>query len=167
MTLTEAHQLALSLMEQHGLRKAGWRFRWGNGKRQLGSAGVKRRVDPVTGRTIEVRTITLSRHLVRLNSDDEVRDTILHEIAHAIAGLEHGHDAVWKAVCRRIGARPKRVADEMVQVVAARFEVVCGTCRQVLAQRHRRMRVDVLERSYCRHCGPKTKGKLRVQIAGR
>jgi predicted SprT family Zn-dependent metalloprotease len=166
MTLTQAHQLALSLMEEHGLRKAGWRFRWGSGKRQLGSAGVTRRRDPVTGRTIEVRTITLSRYLVRLNSDEEVRETILHEIAHAIAGVEHGHDAVWQRVCRRIGAKPQRLAGETVKVVAAPLEVVCGACERVLAQRHRRMRADVLERSYCRHCGPKTTGKLTVRAAG-
>jgi hypothetical protein len=31
------------------------------------------------------RVISLSRHLVELNNEAEVRDTVLHEIAHALA----------------------------------------------------------------------------------
>ena len=43
-----------------------------------------------------------------LSSLDQVRDTILHEIAHALVGPGHGHDAVWKRKCREVGARPER-----------------------------------------------------------
>jgi hypothetical protein len=42
---------------------------------------------------------------------EEIRDTLLHEIAHAIAGHKAGHGAEWKAVCRRIGAKPNPKAD--------------------------------------------------------
>jgi len=37
-------------------------------------------------------------------SDELVRDTLLHEIAHALVGTAHGHDEVWKAKCLEIGA---------------------------------------------------------------
>lgn len=64
------------------------------------------------------REISLSGPLTILNTDDEVRDTILHEIAHALAWELHkencGHDERWKAICGHIGARPDRTYDEDV-----------------------------------------------------
>ena len=38
----------------------------------------------------------------------EVRDTILHEIAHALAGPRHHHDAVWQRIARTIGCTARR-----------------------------------------------------------
>ena len=40
-------------------------------------------------------------------SEAEIRDTILHEIAHALAGPEARHGARWKAIARRIDATPR------------------------------------------------------------
>ena len=40
---------------------------------------------------------------------EQLRQTALHEYAHAAAALltgrRHGHDAVWKSVCLRVGCR--------------------------------------------------------------
>ena len=52
--------------------------------------------------------IKLSLPLVQRNSVEETTNTILHEIAHAMAGPEHNHDWYWKAQCMKIGARPER-----------------------------------------------------------
>lgn len=41
------------------------------------------------------------------NSED-IKDTVLHEIAHAIAGGYHHHDRVWVACCNKIGCEPSR-----------------------------------------------------------
>lgn len=41
------------------------------------------------------------------NSED-IKDTVLHEIAHAIVGGRHHHDNVWKACCNKIGCRAER-----------------------------------------------------------
>lgn len=65
-------------------------------------------------------------------------DTFRHEYAHAVVWLRHGaephgHDEVWKAVCRQIGCRDKAtaVATE-AQIKArearARYRVRCGGC---------------------------------------
>lgn len=167
MTHAQAFQLAVQLMERHGLLEAGWRFRWSRGKRQQGLCEIKRRRHPVTGEEIEIKTIKLSAYLVALNSDEEVRDTILHEIAHALAGIENGHNEKWKAICRRIGAKPERTAGEEVKVAAAPYAIVCGCCRETVAQRHRRMRRERLERLYCRQCGTQSLGKLQMVVAGR
>ncbi len=156
----EAEQLANDLMQEHGLLAAGWVFAWGHGKRRLGGAEVRRYPD---GRV--TRTIRLSRHLVRLNDDAEVRDTILHEIAHALVGVEHGHDAAWKSMCRRIGARPERTAGGEVRMPAAGYVLVCTCCDQVVGQRYRRIAPARLARAYCRACGPDAVGKLRLDAA--
>jgi predicted SprT family Zn-dependent metalloprotease len=54
------------------------------------------------------RTISLSRPLTLLHDEAEVRDTVLHEIAHALVGPAHGHDAVWQAKAREIGCTGTR-----------------------------------------------------------
>lgn len=55
-----------------------------------------------------LRQIGISGPLTRLHSEDEVRDTLLHEIAHALVGPAHGHDEVWRATARRIGCSGER-----------------------------------------------------------
>ena len=54
------------------------------------------------------KQITLSVTYCLKASEAEIIDTILHEIAHAIVGPRHGHDAVWKAVAQRIGGTAER-----------------------------------------------------------
>ncbi|MBI1369817.1 MAG: hypothetical protein GC162_14320 [Planctomycetes bacterium] len=152
-------------MKAHGVHAAGWRFAWSRGKRQLGSAQVRRRRVAGTGKIIETKTITLSRHLVALNGDEEVRETILHEIAHAIAGVRNGHNEIWKAACRRVGARPVRLAGEEVQTVQGRYIMYCPGCDRELGRRHRRMRSEMLARTFCRACGKASKGKLVLKLA--
>ena len=48
--------------------------------------------------------------------EKHVLDTILHEIAHALVGSHHKHDAVWKAKCKEIGCDPKATSDVAVEV---------------------------------------------------
>lgn len=38
-----------------------------------------------------------------------VRDTVLHEVAHALVGPGKGHGDEWKAKCVEVGAAPKRL----------------------------------------------------------
>ena len=48
--------------------------------------------------------IWISRTHALEGSQEQIRDTVLHEIAHAIAGYEAGHGPLWKVTARRIGA---------------------------------------------------------------
>ena len=152
-------------MDEHGLTRAGWIFAWSRGKQQLGVAEVRKRRDRATGKTHTRRTIRLSVYLVALNSEAEVRDTILHEIAHALAGVENGHNEKWKAVCRRIGAEPERLAGDDVVTVRPRYTMVCGTCNRTLMHRHRRIRPDHLRAYHCTYCGPTSRGTLWLHDA--
>ena len=58
--------------------------------------------------TIGSGEISLSRHYVRHAEEAHIRDTILHEIAHALVGPRHGHDAVWRRKAREIGCTANR-----------------------------------------------------------
>ena len=71
------------------------------------------------------RRITLSRHLMALYDEAEVRETVLHEIAHARVGAAHGHDAVWAAEARRIGSNGRRLIAAEAPRVEGRWT---GTC---------------------------------------
>ncbi|MDE0095004.1 MAG: hypothetical protein OXS40_01295, partial [Gammaproteobacteria bacterium] len=55
------------------------------------------------------RRIGLSRHHAVTGAPEQVTDTILHEIAHALAGPLVGHGPTWKAIAQRIGATPRSV----------------------------------------------------------
>jgi len=117
MDLAAAERLARELMDQHGL--AGWRFRFDRAARRFGSCRYRQKL------------ITLSARLTLLNAADQVRDTVLHEIAHALTPGD-GHAASWRAVCARIGAKPARCYrdDEVVSppTKPARFQIGCRTC---------------------------------------
>ena len=41
-------------------------------------------------------------------AQEDIQDTILHEIAHAIVGPKHGHDKVWKVMASKLGCSAKR-----------------------------------------------------------
>jgi predicted SprT family Zn-dependent metalloprotease len=114
MHLADAHMIALSLMARHGL--AAWRFVWDNSKRRFGVC----KYGP--------KEIGLSRYLVELNGEDEVRNTILHEIAHALAPGK-GHGWGWKAKALEVGARPERCYSlEKVRAPKLKYEGTCAGC---------------------------------------
>jgi predicted SprT family Zn-dependent metalloprotease len=93
VNLYEAAHLARQLMNQHGL--SDWSFELDHARRRFGKCNYTQ------------KQISLSKPLTFLNPMEEVRDTLLHEIAHALApGAKHGPR--WRAMCRQIGARPVR-----------------------------------------------------------
>ncbi|MGI9310745.1 MAG: SprT-like domain-containing protein [bacterium] len=73
----------------HGLR--GWSARLDDSASRAGACDHERKV------------VLLSRLFVRAASARQTHDLILHEIAHALAGFEHHHDAVWRKIARGIG----------------------------------------------------------------
>jgi predicted SprT family Zn-dependent metalloprotease len=73
--------------------------------------------------------MTLSGPLIALNDEAEVRDTVLHEIAHALVGAKHGHDRVWKDTAEAVGCRPQRCySAQTVRVPSARYRFECPVC---------------------------------------
>lgn len=136
MELSRATAILIEKMTQHGLFAKGWQAGWHNKKRTLGTCSYRH------------KTIFLSRPLTELNSEETITDTILHEIAHALAPADANHGLAWKLVAQSIGARPELCANNAVQV-RGRWEAVCPTCGYT-RQHHRR---PTKERS-CGVCCP-------------
>ena len=71
-----------------------------------------------TSGDIKYTTLTFSipffNDCKRNGREEEIRDTVLHEIGHAIVyyafGAGHGHDEVWKSVMKHLGGRPNRTS---------------------------------------------------------
>ena len=113
------------MLDGHGL--AEWKLRVGRATRQLGSCVYRS------------KTIVLSRHLIDNNAWPEIRETVLHEIAHALVGPRHGHDRVWKQKARQLGANPRASAPRgAVRMPEPKWEIWCPTCRKAVGKRYRR-----------------------------
>ena len=117
MELQHAESLAKTLMIKHNVLQRGWKFQFDNAKRRFGICKYRS------------KTIGLSRDLTLLNKLEEVQDTILHEIAHALVGPNHGHNVVWKEKAYEIGCRPVRCySNSNVNTPEAKYEAKCVGC---------------------------------------
>lgn len=106
MTESQVTTLARTLMAEHGLVHPAWTFRLGRPKTRLGFCQWW---NGSRGRDA-IGQIVFSKHFLHLD-DYQIKDTILHEIAHAIAGHKADHGPEWRMVCRQIGALPNECAD--------------------------------------------------------
>jgi len=97
MEQAAAVRLGRQLLDEHGLD--GWTVVLDHARARFGVCRPQR------------REIGLSRRLTELCDVEEVRNTLLHEIAHALVGAEHGHDAVWRARAVAIGCDGRRTDD--------------------------------------------------------
>lgn len=91
MNIHEAEQMAKSMMAEHGLTAAGWVFKFSQARSRLGSCHYK------------TKTIRLSLPEAQAAPVEDIRQTMLHEIAHALVGAGHAHDRAWLARARSIG----------------------------------------------------------------
>ena len=123
MKISQAEPLIRELIQHH---VPGWEFRWDKATRRFGCCHQ------------DLKRITISKALTELNEWDDVKDTVLHEIAHAIVGPGHGHDKVWKSACTIIGARPERCYDNSVKRPKKKWKGVCPQCGRTVYQSRRR-----------------------------
>ena len=96
MNTTDARQLAEQLLHQH-VTDSSWKFDFLSGKSHAGLCSYCK------------KTIFLNFDYTHYAPEHQVKDTILHEIAHVIAGPNAGHGWAWKQACLRIGAEPTRL----------------------------------------------------------
>lgn len=68
-----------------------WSFAFDNAKRRAGLCDYTN------------KRISMSRYLSARYDDDTNHQTLLHEVAHALAGPQAGHGAGWKRVARDLG----------------------------------------------------------------
>lgn len=128
MNLQEAKALAIELMDKHELIANRWYFDFDNSVKRFGCCSHRN------------KRITLSKLITERAPYDAVKDTILHEIAHALAGRGQGHNIVWKRVCIAIGAKPQRCysyEESGIEPIELKWSATCGACGTV----HHRARI--------------------------
>lgn len=138
MLLPEVVRLARELMNRHGL--GDWQFGFNDRKRTLGICWCNR------------KTIELGAYYATHNPEPEIKDTILHEIAHGLVGWRYGHGPVWRVKAREVGATPKACAQSAdIIVPEGDWQTTCPGCQQTL---HKYRRPKRLKGWNCRKCGP-------------
>lgn len=132
MELQKAEKLAKKLMAEH-LTMA-WKFKFDNAIRRFGCCSWRK------------WEISLSRHLVKLNSEIEVKNIILHEIAHALVDIDIHHGFLWKQKAIEIGCSGDRCYDsENVFAPPRKYTGTCPRCKFKVQR-------DRIRRTSCGKC---------------
>lgn len=122
MNLEDAKILGEGYIEMYKLNN--WKFEFNRSKKTFGLCKFGRKV------------ISLSKFLCETNPEHEVEITIKHEIAHALVGLNHGHDRDWKSKCVEMGITPSQYYNEAgngrnVIPVEKKNQYQCPNCKHI------------------------------------
>ncbi len=148
MNLNDAEILANTILKEEVLND--WSFRFDRAKKRFGMCNY------------QTKKISLSKYLVELNSRDKVRDTIIHEIAHAIAGYKAGHGKDWEKCVIRMGGVPERCySPHTVNTPKLKYTIFCKTCG-TKTQKNRQFKTSLFKSApACKPCCQKhNKGKF-------
>jgi predicted SprT family Zn-dependent metalloprotease len=118
MDLEQLETIARQELDKHGLH--GWGFGLSGAKRRLGVCKYRQ------------RRIEIAAYYARNSPEESVLDTLLHEIAHALAGPAAKHGPKWKAVAIRLGATPRSCETSQRAVVEpGDWQATCRACEKV------------------------------------
>lgn len=109
MKLEEAEKMAKELIILHCPE---YSFKFDSAKRRHGLCSYRD------------KTIQLSRNSVETRTEDEVRNTIVHEIAHALT--RSVHDSKWKSMHIKLGGDGKRCSPGSLE--PGKYVVTCTHC---------------------------------------
>ena len=124
MELKALVEVAVQEMRKYGLN--GWTFALARTKGRLGVCKYR------------LKRIEISEFHVLNNPPEIVLDTLLHEIAHAIAGPAAKHGPAWKAIAARLGATPRACDSSSDTVVTpGDWQATCPSCLKTF-HRYRR-----------------------------
>lgn len=148
MSLDEIETLAKELIDHH-LKHSGWSFSFDRSKQRMGCTDFR------------TKTISASKYLFSIpeNANENlVKDTILHEIAHAVVGQHHGHDRIWQSAAKVLGCDPIRCYQaEKVVAVKPNFRYTCPSCNYSFTRFRRSKKADNAA------CGICCKGKFNSE----
>jgi len=161
------NEMASSLLEVHkGLaddveKTSGWKV----------LIGVPRRLMDLGICSYDDRIIWMNQYHVESDRDETVEDTLIHEVAHVLAGIEINpdgkiisHGKRWKTIARTIGCYPfarKFVESSKWNIQPPKYAILYndGTKRTFVTGRNRKPR----NFSECQVKGhPETKGRLEI-----
>lgn len=116
MELNEAKSLACALIVEHNLSE--WGFYFDNSINRFGCCHY------------DEKRISLSEHLTLLNDHEKVKNTILHEIAHALAPKYAHHNEEWRKIALKIGCDGSRCYSSDVVRPPAKYKTICPNCNK-------------------------------------
>lgn len=139
VTYADVQSFAEFKLRELGLWAEGWRFGWSSSVRSVGWCDYK------------TRTIKISKNFFTVfKNREDVKDIVLHELAHAKAGYLAGHGPAWKNVCKELGANPERLVDVKLfdmDRLTARYKARCAVCGTVYVRNHKP------KSGFTYHCG--------------
>lgn len=131
-------ELAHKLMDKYGLIEKGWRFAIDRAKMRCGQCDFDKKVISLSKYYISDKKIPYS----------DIKNTILHEIAHALAGDAAAHGPVWKSTAVAIGC-DGTVTNKIWRGAPRRYKIVCD-CGSVNTYRHNL--TSKFKRNVCAKC---------------
>lgn len=135
MELKKAHMIATDTIKHYCPE---FSFKFDSGKKRFGLCSFSK------------KTISISKSLTLLNDENEVINTILHEVAHALAGYGVGHSDKWRITAKSIGCDGERCYDSALVIQEPRpYKGVCPGCnRTVLKYRRKRISCGKCDKKY-------------------
>lgn len=107
-----------------------WVFKWDHAKLRLGCCNYRK------------QTISLSRHHIEGQTVEQMQETIMHEIAHALTP-GNGHGKLWQRKMRQFGLKPEVTGKSTVSPPHS-WEIVDPTDNNaVVAKYYRKPRTDL------------------------
>ena len=134
--LASIARCATDALHANGLAQKNWIFEWDNAVRRFGHCRYMS------------RRITLSKPLCAINTFTKAKDTILHEIAHALVGRGIGHGPRWVTQAQALGCTGDRCYDSTVTEPPRKFVGTCPDCGMYMMRHRRKARLACL--SCCR-----------------
>lgn len=163
MKLAEIQALAQELIVKH-LPDAlfedtsEWGFAWNDRIDALGLCSYRKKM------------IYLSKRWTRNLPQEEVLDTILHEIAHALAGSKAAHGPEWQRIAVSIGAKPETTLRDIgvyrEDIATPTHHMVDTTTGKILRKYYRRPSAKVflnISTYYARGRRQETIGKVVIR----
>jgi predicted SprT family Zn-dependent metalloprotease len=146
MLVKDAEKLAWQLLREHKLKD--WTYQTNTRKRTLGLCFS------------QYKRIELSIYFIEHNTPEVVRETLLHEIAHAIVGSDQGHNAVWMEMAEKLGVTPRRKSAAAIMPPGP-WQATCRGCNRLFSK-HRKPKY--ISGNSCAICGPKIGRLFYVRI---
>jgi SprT protein len=148
MELKDVEKLAICLMTEHNLIQSGWKFEFSNAKNEFGHCSCLK------------KRISISKTLSQINSDDEVKNTILHEIAHALMPINEHHSEKWREKAISIGCNGKRTHNAITP--KEKYVYCCPVCSKEVLRHNRIKRTHRLACYDC--CKQFSKGRFNKKF---
>lgn len=135
----------------------GWQFGWDKARRRLGACWFDKRL------------VTISAVYMRENKEtnlEQVLDTLLHEIAHALAWTHHRertHGKHWRHFCKQLGCSTRAtVVAEQVCSSPPKYAMRLKTTGEIITTYLRRPKCMRYVHKLMLRNQPDTLGKLEI-----